>query len=138
MVCGNVEQADHGRRADLFGSVNSADAFDQPHELVPHRLIVDRGQRFADAQVERIGHQRLHLASRLADGAFALEVVDALTKGGCDLLEPPDAHAVDTSLVLLNLLERDAELGSKFVLAHFSGKAPGADFLAERLVGRGD
>jgi hypothetical protein len=54
---------------------DSADAFDQPHKLVAHGLVIETGECAAHSQIDRICHQGLQFLSGLADGVpVGLEV----------------------------------------------------------------
>jgi hypothetical protein len=54
----NFEQKNYssGCAPTVLLAIDAAHAFDQPHELVPHGLILDSRQRAAHPNVDRIGH----------------------------------------------------------------------------------
>jgi hypothetical protein len=122
-------------REDCLLDINSTDALDQPHELVTHGLIVERGERSAHSQIDWIGNQGLQFLAGLADRvAVCLEIRYALVERSGDLLEPNRANPIDAFFIFLDLLERDAQLIAKFGLAHSGRDPPGADLFTELNV----
>jgi hypothetical protein len=102
-------------------------------------LIFERAQRSAHSQIDRIRHQRLEFLTGLADDvAVILEIGHALVQRRSDQRKAYRADPVDALFVFLDLLERDAERVAQLFLAHAGRHAAGADFFAERFIGRAD
>src|ERR1700760_829292 len=118
------------RRLFLVGG----DRFHQGDELTLHRLVLDLAVGAQQPQAERAveEQQTLDLARLVV---AVVEEGDGNVERGRDLLQARSADAVDTLLVLLDLLKAHAELVAEFSLRDLLLNTPQPDPFAKLNVG---
>src|SRR5438445_10113848 len=110
------------------------DRFHQGHQLTLYGLVLDLAVGSQQPQAERAVQEQQALDfTRLA--VAVVEERDGHIERGGDRLKTSCADTVDALLVLLNLLEADAELVAELRLRDFLFDAPQANPLAQFNIG---
>src|SRR5947207_4498491 len=110
------------------------DRFHQGHQLTLYGLVLDLAVGTQQPQAERAVQEEQALDfARLA--VAVVEERHRHVERGSDLLKTSSADAVDALLVLLDLLEADAELVAELRLGDFLFHTPQANPLAQFDIG---